>query len=225
MTLSEGSLLGANLRLSRVLGKGAMGTVWLAQNLVLDSPCAVKVLDRRDRSATGQLRFEQEARAVARLDSPHAVRVFDFGTTPGGDPYIVMELLTGRDLKSVITDDGPMALARVVTLVRQICRGLRRAHDLGIVHRDIKPANIFLVEVDGEPFVKIVDFGVAKSSEGADLALTETGALMGTPYYMSPEQFLSPRTIDHRTDLWSVAVVAYASLTAACRSSARRSAL
>ena len=114
-----------------------------------------------------------------------------------------------RDRKSFIQQKGPLPRELTLTIIRQLCRALRYAHERGVLHRDIKPANVFLVEADGEPFVKVLDFGIAKY-HAADMDLTETGQLMGTPYYMSPEQFMSPRDVDHRSDLWSTAVVAYA---------------
>lgn len=209
MPLSAGSRLG-NVVLREPLGKGAMGTVWLAKNEALGSEVAVKVLHAaRALDDDARTRFEREAKGLAQLDSPHVVRVFDYGITDDGEPYIVMERLVGRDLKSYIQQMGPLPRELTLTIMRQLCRALRYAHERGVLHRDIKPANVFLVEADGEPFVKVLDFGIAKY-HAADMDLTETGQLMGTPYYMSPEQFMSPRDIDHRSDLWSAAVVAYA---------------
>ena len=214
MPLAAGNLLGPNVRVVRPLGEGSMGTVWLAENEALGSEVAVKVLHAARDDGKGRQRFTREASAAAKLDSPHVVRVFDFGHSDDDEPYIVMERLKGRDLKSVIEAEGAMSPDRVVDLVQQICRGLQHAHDAGLVHRDIKPANIFLVELDGEPFVKILDFGIAKHRVDETLDLTAPDAVMGTPYYMSPEQFVMPAEIDHRSDLWSVAVVAYAALLA-----------
>ena len=209
MPLGAGSRLG-NVVLREPLGKGAMGTVWVADNTALGSEVAVKVLHAaRAMDDDARTRFEREARGLAQFDSPHVVRVFDYGVTDEGEPYIVMERLVGRDLKSYIQQMGPLPRDLTLTVMRQLCRALRYAHERGVLHRDIKPANVFLVEADGEPFVKVLDFGIAKYRE-SDMDLTETGQLMGTPYYMSPEQFMSPRNIDHRSDLWSAAVVAYA---------------
>lgn len=216
MALSAGSVLGGNVVLERELGHGAMGTVWLAENRSLGSKVAVKVLRGAAHDAPStRLRFEQEARAAARIDSPHVVRIFDYGVTDEGDPYFVMELLRGTDLRHRIQQTGPLSLAETATIVRQTCRALESAHRLDIVHRDIKPANVFILESGGEPFVKLLDFGIAKHLGAGDMGLTAADALMGTPYYMSPEQFLAARDVDLRTDLWSTAVVTYACLTGA----------
>ncbi len=211
--VGPGSVLGTNIVLERAIGSGAMGTVWLGENRSLHSKVAVKILHRSlsdDEHALA--RFQQEARAVANLDSPHVVKIFDFGTTPEQEPFIVMELLDGRDLRQVIEEDGPLSPALTAEIVRQLCRALGRAHDLDIIHRDIKPANVFVVESDGEPFVKVLDFGIARYLTESSLNMTTTGTVLGTPYYMSPEQFVDPRNIDRRSDLWSVAVVAYGCL-------------
>jgi serine/threonine-protein kinase len=209
MVAAPGSRVG-NVVLQRTIGQGAMGTVWVGEHTTLGSEVAVKILHpARALDQASFRRFEQEAKGVAQLDSPHVVRVFDYGMTDDGDPYIVMERLVGRDLKSFIQDDGPLSPTLTLTVARQLCRALRYAHGRGVLHRDIKPANVFLVEADGEPFVKVLDFGIAKYCAD-DLDLTATGQLVGTPYYMSPEQFMSPRDVDHRSDLWSVAVVLYA---------------
>ncbi|MCC6521334.1 MAG: serine/threonine protein kinase [Polyangiaceae bacterium] len=212
MPLAAGSTLKDTFVLERELGEGGMGVVWLARHRVLDSRVAVKVLHARcadDESA--RARFEQEARAIARVDSPHVVRIFDYGLTDEGEPFFVMELLAGRDLRAELDARGALGCADAVRIVRQACAALGRAHEAGITHRDIKPANIFLVAGSDELFVKLLDFGVAKLADH-DLGMTQTHATVGTPYYMSPEQFVDPRTIDHRSDLWSLAVVAYACL-------------
>jgi len=210
MPLKEGSLLGQNLRLSRPLGRGAMGTVWLAENSALGSEVAVKVLhDNVAANAKARKRFEQEAQAVARLDSPHVVRVFDYGVTDEQEPYFVMERLRGRPLDQVLEERGALPPEEAVSIIKQLCRGLHSAHELGLVHRDVKPENIFLVDADGDAFVKVLDFGIAKHRASAAMDLTQTSALLGTPYYMSPEQLVSPKGIDRRADLWSVGVVAY----------------
>jgi len=213
MPITAGTILRDHIRLERELGRGAMGVVWEATNLTLGNRVAVKILHTRaglDQQA--RTRFEHEARTVAQLDSPHIVRIFDFGLTDEGDPFIVMELLRGRDLKQLIEEQGALPLDQATSIIGQLCRGLGRAHEFGLIHRDIKPANVFLLESDGEAFVKILDFGIAKAA-GSDMGLTETGAVMGTPYYMSPEQFVNPRGVDLRSDLWSVAVVGFACVT------------
>ena len=212
MPIGPGTLLKDNIELVRVLGEGGMGVVWVGRNRSLDSEVAVKVLHTHADSEPLRERFAQEARSVARIDSPHVVKIFDFGTTEDGEPFFVMEMLRGKELHAHLEEHGAMSPADTATLLRQLCRALGRAHELGVVHRDIKPANIFLAESHGDIFAKVLDFGVAKQLGQGDLGLTTTGAMMGTPYYMSPEQFISPRAVDHRTDLWSAAVVVYACL-------------
>jgi serine/threonine-protein kinase len=187
-----------------------MGSVWIARHETLGSELAVKMLDSPGDEA--RARFLQEARGLAQLDSPHIVRVFDQGVAQDGTLYIVMERLRGEDLGVRVRRVGRLDLATTTEIVRQSCLALARAHALGIVHRDIKPANVFLVEAEGAVFVKVLDFGIAKFAGAEDMNLTTTGAVMGTPYYMSPEQVVNPRTIDHRSDLWSLGVVAYAAL-------------
>jgi serine/threonine-protein kinase len=211
---APGEWVTESVRLERPIGGGAMGDVWLARHQALGAEVVVKLLRRGDVGPEGEARFAQEARTIARLGSPYVVQVFDLGTTAGGQPFIVMELLRGEELKSRIEREGKLSLDDTVTLVTQLCRALARAHELGVVHRDIKPANLFLVEAGGALHLKVLDFGVAKVLHG-DLDMTATGTLLGTPYYMSPEQLLQPRLVDHRADLWATAVVAYACLAGA----------
>jgi eukaryotic-like serine/threonine-protein kinase len=213
MGLAPGSRVGAQVVLERMLGRGAMGVVWRARHEGLGISVAVKVLaGALMAQPEARARFDREARAIARIESQHVVRLSDVGRTPEGDPYIVMELLSGRDLKEHLAETGPFQAVDAAILVEQICDALGRAHALGIIHRDVKPANIFLVE-GPRIFAKVLDFGIAKLTAEPSTMLTATEALLGTPYYMSPEQFIDPRTIDYRSDLWSVAVVAYACLT------------
>jgi eukaryotic-like serine/threonine-protein kinase len=200
-----------SVQLERLIGNGAMGDVWLARHATLGSEVVVKLLRQTDAGPDEHARFEQEARAIARMGSPYVVQVFDLGRTADDQPFIVMELLRGEDLKCRLEHGGALSLDDTVTLVTQLCRALGRAHELGVVHRDIKPANLFLVDAGGGLHVKVLDFGVAKILHG-DLDMTATGALLGTPYYMSPEQLIAPRLVDHRADLWATAVVAYACL-------------
>src|SRR5690606_29045384 len=157
-------------------------------------------------------RFLREAKAVARIDHPHVVRIFDYGVTSGGAPFFIMERLRGADLYARLGADGPLSREDTIAVVEQAASALGRAHALGVVHRDIKPANVFMLEGAGRIFVKLLDFGIAKMASADALELTQTATLLGTPYYMSPEQFIDPRDVDHRTDLWSLSVVAYACL-------------
>ncbi|MBW2456163.1 MAG: SUMF1/EgtB/PvdO family nonheme iron enzyme, partial [Deltaproteobacteria bacterium] len=201
-----------NVRLVRLIGEGGMGSVWVADHLTLDTQVAVKFIASRilEESPSALERFRREAQAAARINSAHVARIFDQGVTADGTPYIVMELLDGESLADRIDDGGPLDLHEAARIVIQAAKALSAAHKLGIVHRDIKPDNIFLTTVDDELFAKVVDFGIAKQLGGATPRhVTQTGALMGTPLYMSPEQLLSAKGADHRTDLWSLAVVAY----------------
>ncbi|HVK66508.1 MAG TPA: serine/threonine-protein kinase [Polyangium sp.] len=217
MSLSAGALVGTNVRLLRPLKRGGMGSVWLAEHLTLRTQVAVKFMS--ERLAQDQeyvARFTREAMASAQIKSPNVVQVFDHGITPDGTPYIVMELLEGEDLRMRLSKIGTIGLDEVATIVVHVARALSKAHALGIVHRDMKPDNVFLCDQDGELFVKVLDFGIAKhatpESEGLD-GMTGTGAMVGTPHYMSPEQILSARRVDHRADLWSMGVVLYRALT------------
>ncbi|WP_437312950.1 serine/threonine-protein kinase [Sorangium sp. So ce385] len=200
----------------RPLGQGGMGSVWVADHLSLGSQVAVKFMAPGiAQSAAFAERFRREAMTAAQLKSPHVAQVFDQGVTEAGVPYIVMELLEGEDLKSRIHRLGPMSLHELACVVRQVARALGRAHLLGIVHRDIKPENIFLTDIEGEGelFVKVLDFGVAKQPVSCDQGMTSTGSSFGTPLYMSPEQLLSAKHVDFRADLWALGVVAYYAVT------------
>jgi eukaryotic-like serine/threonine-protein kinase len=161
-------------------------------------------------------RFAREAAAAASIRSPHVVQVFDHGVTENGTPYIVMELLDGHDLADHLAEVGRMPPGQVVDLVNQVAKALAKAHRSGVIHRDIKPENIFLCEAEadaGELFVKLLDFGTAKHFFGKDLTETNPGELLGTPYYMSPEQIIGARAVDGRADVWSLGVVTYEALT------------
>ncbi|HRI68087.1 MAG TPA: serine/threonine-protein kinase [Polyangium sp.] len=213
--MKVGQLVTPTLKLARLLGKGGMGSVWLADHLTLGTQVAIKFMSIANiDDPTLMQRFQTEAKAAAQIKHPHVAQVFDHGVTSDGIPYIVMEYLEGEDLKHAIRRGGPMAVPEVARLVVQSAKALARAHHLGIVHRDIKPDNIFLCNIDGEMFVKLLDFGVAKIDQGSTMSeATTTGSMMGTPLYMSPEQLLSARTVNFKSDLWSLAVVAYFSLT------------
>ncbi|MBI3204873.1 MAG: serine/threonine protein kinase [Myxococcales bacterium] len=214
MALRPGMLIGNNVRLVRLLGQGGMGAVWVANHETLHTQVAVKfMITEMSESAEAVTRFTREASAAAQIKSPHVVQTFDHGVTNDGIPYIVMELLEGEDLAVRVSRDGALPPRAVAVILSQVCKALGRAHSLGIIHRDIKPENIFLSDQDGELLVKVLDFGIAKRSEDAALSMTGTGAMVGTPYYMSPEQVMSAKGVDARTDLWSLAVVAYQALT------------
>ena len=212
-----GVVVAGKFRLDAIIGRGGMGSVWSATHLGLGHQIAIKLVSREFvRSPEALRRFDAEAKAAARLQSRHVVQVYDNGTLEDGTPYIAMELLSGENLQQRIERLGPLLLPEVVNVLAQCCKALGRAHSLGIVHRDIKPENIFLTQSpDDEAYVvKILDFGVAKLALGdGDQSTTKTGTVLGTPLYMSPEQARGLRGIDHRTDLYSLGLVAYTMLT------------
>ena len=211
--LNAGEHVTPTLKLVRCLGMGGMGSVWAAENLTLGTQVAVKLMAPMHVSNEPSiLRFRQEAQAAARIRSPYVATVFDHGMTEDGQPYIVMELLEGETLKRRLQRLGPRPPEDVLRLFGQTARGVGAAHKLGVIHRDIKPDNLFVIDVEGEPFVKVLDFGIAKDLD-ATSGLTSTGMAMGTPPYMSPEQYDDTKRVDPRTDLWSMAVVTYELLT------------
>ncbi len=188
-----------------------MGSVWLAEHLLLGSEVAVKLLSPELASNPEALeRFRREATAVAQLKSPHVVAIHDFGDADGV-PYFVMEHLTGEDLGQRLDRATRLPIGTATAIVAQTCKALARVHELGIVHRDLKPGNIFLTTVDGDLVVKLLDFGVAKTRTQGGVSKHQTSdeAVLGTPLYMSPEQFLSPRSVGPASDLYSLAVVIY----------------
>ena len=214
--LDDGLPLGS-YRLVEKLGAGGMGEVWRARHQLLARPCAVKLirpelLGERGRDEAVE-RFKREARTIARLSSPHTVRLYDFGVSETGSPYFVMELLDGLDLQTLVQRFGPLPPERVVSLLRQACRSLAEAHQAGLLHRDIKPQNLLLCRQGLEcDVVKVLDFGLAKSIRGEDAQITAEGALTGTPAYMPPERVLG-EVADERSDLYSLGCVAYLMLT------------
>jgi serine/threonine protein kinase len=212
-----GSTLDARYRVLRVIGEGGMGVVYEALHVLIEKRVAIKVL--RD-TFTGRAdvveRFRQEAKSASKIGHPNIVDVSDFGETPSGQSYIVMEMLTGEDLADVLARVRVLSPARAVRIVYQVARALHATHKKSIVHRDLKPENIYLVERDGmQDFVKVVDFGVAKMSDldGAPgRKLTRTGMLFGTPEYMSPEQALG-KPFDHRVDVYALGASLFELLT------------
>jgi serine/threonine-protein kinase len=211
----EGLLVTPTLRLVHVLSHGGMGSLWVADHLALHTQVCVKFLDAGlARSADFVRRFQTEAIAAAAIKSPHVAQVFDHGITADGEPYIVMELLQGEDLRMRIRRGGPLTPAELAPILSQVAKALSLAHHAGIVHRDIKPANVFLMTHGDELFVKVLDFGIAKLTGDAAGQHTNTGTLMGTAHYMSPEQLVGG-VVDYRADLWALGVVAYKALTGA----------
>ncbi len=216
-----GETLDGRYYIKSKLGEGGMGVVFEARHAVIERPLAIKVLKREATRDTATIqRFVQEAKASSRIGHPNIVEVTDFGTTPDGLTYSVMELVDGTTLSKVIKTEAPLPPVRAVRITTQIARALDAAHGKGIVHRDLKPENVFLIDRDGRPdFVKIVDFGIAKVQpiEGKGLAdgprLTRTGAVFGTPEYMAPEQAAGRSDTDRRVDIYALGIILYQMLT------------
>jgi eukaryotic-like serine/threonine-protein kinase len=217
MTLAVGNLVDKRYRVLRLLGEGGMGYVYLAENERIDRKVAIKVL--RPSFAlmdTMVVRFEREARAAARIGSPHIADVIDLGFLPSGEPFVVMEYLEGESLAHRLKKGtGRLSPREVAPIALQLLEGLSQVHDAGIVHRDLKPANIFLAPAKDGDFVKLLDFGVSKFREGLFTgtdALSTDQQMLGTPSYMAPEQARN-QAVDARTDLYSVGAVLYRCVT------------
>jgi serine/threonine protein kinase len=203
----------------RMIGEGGLGVVLAARHVHLDQVVAIKSLRPNALANKGVAeRFLREARLAAKIRSEHVVHVYDVGTLPDGTPYMVMEYLAGTDLGRQLNATGPLPVDKAVDYVLQACEALAEAHIAGIVHRDIKPDNLFVAtSAGGKSILKILDFGISKmatrqtTNSGAEL--TEAGDKFGTPVYMSPEQLLSARDVDARTDVWAIGVVLYELLT------------
>ncbi len=215
-TMLAGQVLAGKYRVESCLGEGGMGRVLKARHLELGRAVAIKVL-RPGAGELSRLRFMREARAASRIPSEHVARVYDVGQLDNGQPFMVMELLDGRDLADVIYEDGELSIERAVEYVLQACEALAAAHARGIVHRDVKPANLFLTHrSDGTPVIKLLDFGVSKEAVAASASpnpLTHTNAVLGSPVFMSPEQLACSRDVDHRADVWSLGVTLFELLT------------
>jgi serine/threonine-protein kinase len=213
--LQPGAVLASKYRIERILGEGGMGTVYAAHHELLDQRVALKILFEdamRDQEASA--RFLQEARSAARLQSEHVARVMDIDTF-NGVPYIVMEYLEGADLGQYIERKRLFPPDTSVDYVLQALEAIAQAHAQGIVHRDLKPSNLFLASTqDGSQIIKVLDFGISKPTFGGKVSsLTSSRSVLGSPPYMSPEQVRSPRTVDTRTDIWSIGVLFYELLT------------
>ncbi len=213
--LREGALVADKYKLVATIGEGAMGAVWKAEHVTLGHTVAIKFLHGSVANATEpRARFEREAKLAARLGeaSRHITRVMDHGVTPDGTPFLVMEYLQGEGLEVRLKRERRLPIALVAKITTQLSRALHVAHQGGVVHRDLKPANVFLCDSqdDGDLFVKLLDFGVAKATlEGDENQSTRAGALIGTPNYMSPEQITGEGGVDARSDLWALAAIVY----------------
>jgi serine/threonine-protein kinase len=217
-----GNTLGGKYRIERLLGEGGMGAVYRAVHVGTNRRVALKVIhgDATRHGPEVIARFVREARAAGAIDTQHIVQVLDFGVDEQqGVPYLAMELLAGEDLEHLMERLGPLSPDLAIRIVGQACLGLHKAHEAGVVHRDIKPANLYLARRDGgEIIVKVLDFGIAKVKldhlgSAENQQLTRTGSVLGSPRYMSPEQAKGLRSIDQRTDLWSLGAVLYQALT------------
>jgi len=209
MELSAGSMVTPSLRLLRPLGQGAMGSVWVAEQVDLGGHVAVKfIAAKKSRDPDTVARFNREAASAAGIDNPHVVQILEHGTTGDGTPFLVMELLDGETLGERLVRLGTVSLQEAKEVLSQVGEALDAAHRLGIVHRDIKPDNLFLTAREFG-LVKVFDFGAAKQWQDQNDALTRTGVVVGTPEYMSPEQVLGTRDVDYRSDLWALAAVVY----------------
>ncbi len=206
-----------NYLVEKEIGRGGMGQVFAAQHALLCRPTAVKVLEASPRDREISLaRFEREVRLSATLSHPNTITIYDFGRTSDDTFYYAMEYLKGLDLQELVERHGPVPPERAVFILTQICGSLTEAHGLNIVHRDIKPSNIYLTNCGGlYDFVKVLDFGLAKEIDTgtADLQVTKTGSIFGTPYYLSPETVEGAEGVDSRTDLYSLGAVGYWLLT------------
>ncbi len=220
----SGDVIAGKYELGKELGRGGMGMVVAARHRELGTQVALKILLRdasgkdQQHNNVEQARFLREAQAAARLESEHAVRVLDIGRVERGPPFIVMERLRGCDLATLLRDEGRLPHERAVGLLLEACEAIAEAHALGIVHRDIKPANLFLTKRrDGTPLIKVLDFGISKitrpldagSPDAAAMSITSPNAIIGSAAYMSPEQLRASKTVDPRTDIWSLGVVLF----------------
>ncbi len=212
-----GAVLAKRYRLARKIGEGGMGDVYLAEPIDGSAPVAVKILHAEFMSDVQvAARFIEEGVTSKQLSHPNIVRVIDAGEAEDGTPFIVMELLSGTPLASYTENGGRVPLDKAVNIIEGVLAALAAAHAQGVVHRDLKPGNVFLSrDASGQFTVKLLDFGIAKVMDraGGMGKRTRTGMLLGTPAYMSPEQIKSAKDVDHRSDLWSVAVLFYEMVT------------
>jgi serine/threonine protein kinase len=214
--LQTGQIIAERYLVGDVLGGGGMGVVRAGTHVLLGTPVAIKVIHSELKGDSEVVhRFINEARAAAALKGEHIARVFDVGALESGEPYLVMEQLEGVTLDQYLAGRGPLTRVEAVNIVLQVCEGLAEAHAAGLVHRDIKPGNLFLARRPDEQFsLKILDFGIAKRLDTVSPALTDPGKSLGSPWYMSPEQMLTPSSVDAHADVWSLGVLLFELLTA-----------
>jgi eukaryotic-like serine/threonine-protein kinase len=209
---TPGSTISGKYTVESVIGKGGMGLVLACWQAELGRRVAIKIL--HEGSPIRVARFLREARHAARIESEHVARVLDSGTAGDGIPFIVLEYLQGTDLAAELHAKGKLPITEAVGYLLQACEAVAEAHERGIVHRDLKPSNLFLAQrIDGSTSLKVLDFGISKAVDDGAAKVTETGALLGTPRYMSPEQVRDPRDVDARSDVWALGIICYQLVT------------
>jgi hypothetical protein len=207
-----GTIIEGRYRIDEKLGAGGMGAVYRATRLMIGDEVAVKILHAEQSDPNATQRFRREAQAAARLKHPNAVDIYDFGVTNDGLQYLVMEFVEGDSLRKLIKENGPFPCSTAAPILTQVCAALEEAHRHNIIHRDIKPDNIIINSLEAGLRVKVLDFGIAKLRDDAASSLTQTGNVLGTPHYMSPEQCLGEE-LDSRSDIYSLGVVLYEMLS------------
>ncbi|HZJ63667.1 MAG TPA: serine/threonine-protein kinase, partial [Kofleriaceae bacterium] len=216
--LAAGAMIGARYRLERRLGEGGMGVVWAAVDLTTGAAVAMKLMKAAD-DPDARRRFAREGRAASAVRHPNVVRILDVLELDDGMPVIVMELLEGESLRDLLAREPRLALGALADIAVPVVSAVGAAHALGIVHRDLKPENIFLAHSGGARVVKVLDFGIAKltSLDGEAMRSTglSTGAVIGTPAYMAPEQVFGEKDLDHRADIWALGIVLHQCLAGA----------
>lgn len=213
---SSGTVIDGRYRITRSIGAGGMGAVFEAEQLAVGRRCALKFLKAelvgRSRSAA---RFRREARLLGKLEHEHLTAVLDYGAYLGKSPFLVMEYLEGRTLKQVFEEQAPLPLDTALEVLLQVARGMAYVHQQQVVHRDLKPANLMLIARSERPWVKILDFGIARDWQEVGGQLTPSGAELGTAHYMSPEQARGAKQVDPRSDVYALGAIAYEALTGA----------
>ena len=211
-----GQVIDDRYRIVEQLGSGGMGVVYLVEHVQMGKPMAMKLLHRElERDTDTLARFQREAEAASKLSHPNTVQVFDFGRTRGGSLYLVMEFVDGADWGQELESHGPMRFDRVARIMQQVCASVHDAHAAGIIHRDLKPENVMLTAGPDGEFAKVLDFGLAKlRGDAAKSQVTQTGAIIGTPYYMSPEQ-IRGEDLDQRSDIYSLGAMMYSAVVGA----------